>query len=354
MAEPRSRQDATESGTEVFLMDTANLVSMDQFRELQDQTNKNNVKLDRIMALLEAERSVRSCSKEIPATVTSQDDAEEECSEQDYDDILSLHPAEDEKDMLADEKNLFASFEEGSEASSAPDTHIEAMESQLRGEEPVGPPLPETWKKVFNGRFSTKLEYKALQERMDAHRRPANCSELNVPLINKEVWQKLPPQAKKADLKVAQTQRALIKAACALAPVAGSLRQKEHIDNTIDTLALIGHATRELSGMRKSLLRPFMGNLRSLCDEGHTEVTTQLFGDDLPASIKALREFERIGTAVGGRGNPSYRTNSNTRHQPFLGRGHSPNFRGPYQKQKGFNNRGRGQWNKNRHQPYSQ
>ena len=62
------------------------------------------------------------------------------------------------------------------------------MEKELQDEEALAEPVSAPWQSIINGRFSTKLDNKALADRLDAYNRPENCPALVVPTVNKEVW----------------------------------------------------------------------------------------------------------------------------------------------------------------------
>ena len=50
----------------------------------------------------------------------------------------------------------------------------------------------------------------------DKYLKPNNCEQLRVLTVNPEIGKKLPPQAKQSDLKTAQVQRAIVKAATSI------------------------------------------------------------------------------------------------------------------------------------------
>ena len=132
---------------------------------------------------------------------------------------------------------------------------------------------------IINKRFSQSLTDEKLKTKLDQYDRPDNCERLVFPTVNNEVWRNLPPQAKKADLKLALTQRATVKASVAAAQSTQLVLRahtkktltdkstKDDITNkTADAFALLGHACNELSLRRRYALKPHLPtNLAGLC-----------------------------------------------------------------------------------------
>ena len=141
-----------------------------------------------------------------------------------------------------------------------------------------------------------------LAKRFDAHNRPENCPELVVPSVNKEIWRQLPPAARKLDLKLAQIQRAVVKSAIAISRVANELldstsAQGERVKHCKDSFAMLGHASREMSLHRRTAIRPYVNkSLSRICEEG-VPFTDKLFGHDLPATLKDIKEMDKLGTS---------------------------------------------------------
>ena len=60
-----------------------------------------------------------------------------------------------------------------------------------------------------------------------------------------------------------------------------------------DAIALLGHASQELSLRRSGALKPFVNKtIAHMCDENSgVSVTDKLFGDNLAATIKDMKEL---------------------------------------------------------------
>ncbi|KAK7454133.1 hypothetical protein BaRGS_00039586 [Batillaria attramentaria] len=164
---------------------------------------------------------------------------------------------------------------------------------------------------IINKRFRNSLADDKLKSKLDA----ANCEALVVPTINPEIWKVMPPAAKKADLKLAMTQRAIMKASLAIAQstqqVIRAHTQKRFTDKpakdemtkkAADSFAVLGHACTELSLRRRHALNSYLPkHLAGLCSST-VPMTSLLFGDDLHASLKQLKELEKFTHGAGQSG----------------------------------------------------
>ena len=121
---------------------------------------------------------------------------------------------------------------------------------------------------------------------------------------------------------MANVQKTVIKATVAVAEVTNELFQKKSsatiIRKLTDSIALMGHATYELSLHRRDLMRPSINNeLRSLCNQ-QIPVTDQLFGNDVQNSLKTIKECNKIANnCTQAQGSEHKRYNNG--YKPFLG-----------------------------------
>ena len=68
-----------------------------------------------------------------------------------------------------------------------------------------------------------------------------------------------------------------------------------------DSLALMGHAIDEVNIKRRELIKTDLNNqFKQLCGS-HTTVTKQLFGYDLPKSVKEISETNKVGVKVSSK-----------------------------------------------------
>ena len=132
--------------------------------------------------------------------------------------------------------------------------------------------------------------------------------------------EKLPHRVKRADVKTALIQRAVVKAATAITLSTHRVakpecaRKRAMYDDNTEALAMLGYAARELSIKRRQAIRPHLPRqLAGLCAET-VPITTKLFGDNLSASVKEVKELDRISADVGA---GQWKNRHNKR--PFLG-----------------------------------
>ena len=138
---------------------------------------------------------------------------------------------------------------------------------------------------LINKKFSERLSEEKQKMRLDHHARPVNCDSLVVPTVNTEVWKALPTSARKADLKTAMIKRALVKATAAIAKstqevlkarAKRTLTDKDVKDEVFklnaDALALLSHASKELSLKRRYAMRPYLPkSLIALCSDQYRQ-----------------------------------------------------------------------------------
>ena len=76
--------------------------------------------------------------------------------------------------------------------------------------------------------------------------------------------------------------------------------QSERVRKATDAIALLGHASQELSLRRHGALKPYVNKtIARLCDENSgVSVTDKLFGDNLAATIKDMKELDKLGASV--------------------------------------------------------
>ena len=225
---------------------------------------------------------------------------------------------------------------------------LASLDDELADKEKTSKRVASSLANHINKRFAGKLSDEKLKERMEKYHRPSNCEHLVVPTVNPEVWKSLPAHARRADLKLAQTQRAIVKAATALTKTTHILLSARNQDKEVttanaDALTLLGHASRELSLRRRQAIKPHLNReLTGLCSDA-VPITSQLFGDTLSASLKEIKELDRLSNSVAGTsGFRKQRPQWSQERRPFLGR---KNWRQEWTpKKRAYNNPGwRGQ-----------
>ena len=271
-----------------------------------------------------------------PASTSAQSEAKTDHASV-VDDLDVLIVQEDGELDEAEDKlcNPSAQLETGNNTDN--DSLLKDIEHEYEDDDCVGEKVRDDLAKIVNGRFRGKLRDELLKERFEAHKRPENCTELVVPTVNSEIWTKLSIPSRKADLKMALTQRAFVTSAIAATKVANELlglagARGDLVKGCTDALAILGHASRDLVLRRRAAIRPFLNKLiQRICDES-TPIIDKLFSDNLSTTLKAAKEMARIGAEVSAtdkRGG-SWLLDSQSGRSLFLGqgRGFSPRQRG--------------------------
>ena len=88
------------------------------------------------------------------------------------------------------------------------DELLKELEQELEADDETGRPLSSSLAELVNKRFSKKLSDTKLTATLEKYRKPANCSRLNVPSVNSEIWKTVPKQSKRtAGLEVRKKRR---------------------------------------------------------------------------------------------------------------------------------------------------
>ena len=91
------------------------------------------------------------------------------------------------------------------------------MAASFDSDEDWGPPVSDRLAELLERRFGSKLPDRKIKEKLTAHRIPANCRKsMGVPKTNQEVFSVIPPSARKADMRMRNTQLSLTKVAVAI------------------------------------------------------------------------------------------------------------------------------------------
>lgn len=100
----------------------------------------------------------------------------------------------------------------------------------------------------------------------DKFKVPGNCKQFNVPKINPEIWNHLPPQSKMTDIKYQQIQQTLSQGLVGLARIAQEVASRDVqtaakssiLKIAIDTANLLGDQLQNISGRRKTEVKKFI------------------------------------------------------------------------------------------------
>lgn len=218
-----------------------------------------------------------------------------------HDDVLEC----EDTDLDNLEESLLADSDKDEPETEVDNDLLNTIASELSTEEKLGEKIDDKLAEIVDGRFKAKLTPELQKSKFEAYNRPQNCDNLVVPTINSEIWNKLPQEAMKADLKLQHIQRAVVKAATAAARAAELLLQakkapsaeklSQAVRNCTDSIALCGHASREIALRRRNAIKPHLNKqVARICDES-VPITSKLFGDNLSTTLKEVKEADRIG-----------------------------------------------------------
>ena len=207
------------------------------------------------------------------------------------DDILSIHPDEDELDLVGKPDFL----EELGEAFETSDNVTDNINEKLAA--------------FVDKRWGQKIKPEKLKSLIKNYKRPKNCPKMHQIKVNKGAWDNLKLEKKQADIRLSNMQQTITKIGCLTLQSANFLLENKnsfqddigvnnHIMMSYHAIAL-GHLIADLSNMRrgylKNALRP---EFQALCSAS-TEIphSSYLFGDDFGKQIKEVEETNKITKA---------------------------------------------------------
>lgn len=122
---------------------------------------------------------------------------------------------------------------------------------------------------IINQRWSEKLADHKLREKREKYPRPENCERVIVPRVNPEIWARIDHTAKQLGLRACAVQTNLVKVGAILAQSTDKLLSmaqsgsssseiKALVTLNTDAMALLGHASCDLSQRRREILKPHL------------------------------------------------------------------------------------------------
>ena len=153
--------------------------------------------------------------------------------------------------------------------------------------------------------------------------RPENCDFLKAPRLNPELWDDLQDKTKSRECSFQSFQKNLIKGITPEMQLASKVvdarKSKEDTislndvyDLTVDALTLLGNSVYEFSMKRREMLNSeFAPAYKSLCHESQP-ITTMLFGDELPQSIRNISQVKRMAAKSIGHDRRKVSSSSST------------------------------------------
>lgn len=161
--------------------------------------------------------------------------------------------------------------------------------------------------------FESKVDEAAMADKLKNIKRPANCTELKTPEVNKLMWDTLPADKRSMDCRVQKVQTGIMKTAiCTVTALDVLLKNKSDIpqecfksmvNNLSDAMTMTAYANREVLLRRKELIRPYLKEeYRPLCSPSAPSSSDYLFGDDVAKSLRDMSMASRLGHKAIGRG----------------------------------------------------
>ena len=134
----------------------------------------------------------------------------------DYDNLDELYEVEHEH---ADDTISVLGGSDFDEIDGEPvnDNLLSSIAQNLSAQEQTGPPISDKLAKIINSKLTEDFDFPKLKETLSKYKRPQNCEAMYVPKVNTEIWQKMKPFAKKADIKMANLQDTLLEGLSGLA-----------------------------------------------------------------------------------------------------------------------------------------
>ena len=147
-----------------------------------------------------------------------------------------------------------------------------------------------------------------------------------VPQVNPEIWARIDHNAKQLDLKASSIQTNLVKVGAILARSTdklSSLAQAEMTSSEIkalitfntDAMALLGHASCDLSQRRRETLKPHLNKEYATLCASDVPITSSLFGGNLQAQLTSIRSTNRVSNTIG----EEHRASRKPQHPTSLG-----------------------------------
>ena len=228
--------------------------------------------------------------------------------------------------------------DKNSNTTESQDDVLDDIAQSLDEAERTAEPVSEKLANVANKSWLHKLSDDQLKAKVEKYYRPANCGKVVVPKVNEEIWNKLPRTARGKDLKFSRLQTNLTKVGhIAVKSTDLLLNLKAKVDSTFagkfnelvvmttDAIALLGHASFELSQLRREDIKPHLHkDYGDLCS-ANVPVTEHLFGDELQTQLTDIRATNKISNTTS--------TSNHSRHN-YCGQSFSQN--GPKQHNRPF------------------
>ena len=216
-----------------------------------------------------------------------------------------------------------------------------------------GPAVDTDLARLVDTLLCKKEEVGSIDDRKKKYLTPSNCHFVQVPKINRELWDSLSRDSRAADCKLQKVQGSLLDGVNPIIRVMESLyasmstSEELNAGNLIkslaDSVAFIGNANVALVERRRELIRSKLPiNMQKLCSSEVEFSGENLFGNNFPEVLKNMKEVNRISEGLAKKFPSDFMYNKAPKHYNCGNRGRTRGL--PQRKGKS-----RGRWYK----PYS-
>ena len=210
-------------------------------------------------------------------------------------DIVSLFG---EQDIYEDA----ISVEEDTQPEATEDISLDKIDSATSIQQPNGVDISDHL--TINARFQVELEPTQPKSLIEAHHIPGNCTSLNHPRENPQIWESLRQDAKSADESLTALLDALLLAFAVLSVSLEQVLNHRAINHPLiskplspDKLMVLHFLVlvcKVLSYCHKEALRPAISTEDKAACGRRTKQTTLPFGDDLARPMQGVKATNRI------------------------------------------------------------
>ena len=181
---------------------------------------------------------------------------------------------------------------------------LQEMGQEFEKQEAVSSKVDDTLAKVVDSGIRSKIDRSIAKEISQKYQRPENCQSLKVPKLNKELWATaaINKFTKEQDKMLQGTQKYLNQGLIPLVQLMDNLLNDntadKHFKLAHDSFQLLAYAHRDISNVRRQLLKSSVAEkYKQLCNDS-TPLTDNLLGEELDKQVKTLDDMRKVGKDI--------------------------------------------------------
>ena len=181
---------------------------------------------------------------------------------------------------------------------------LQEMGQEFEKQEAVSSKVDDTLAKVVDSGIRSKIDRSIAKEISQKYQRPENCQSLKVPKLNKELWATaaINKFTKEQDKMLQGTQKYLNQGLIPLVQLMDNLLNDntadKHFKLARDSFQLLAYAHRDISNVRRQLLKSSVAEkYKQLCNDS-TPLTDNLLGEELDKQVKTLDDMRKVGKDI--------------------------------------------------------